>query len=162
MYMLRVIKIGLVAAVCLWGALSALGNVLDWEGTLGAVRAVSTMTAWEGGAGDWRATSSPVLITAAAVLIVVFKVTAALLCGLGAVHMWRERHGDVGLFGRAKALALTGCGIALLGLFLGWIVLGEQWFEMWRSPQLGAAGAAAFRYAGFIGLIAVFVAIREE
>jgi predicted small integral membrane protein len=162
MYMLRVIKIGLVAAVCLWGALSALGNVLDWEGTLGAVRAVSTMTAWEGGAGDWRATSSPVLITAAAVLIVVFKVTAALLCGLGAGHMWRERHGDVGLFGRAKALALTGCGVAVLGLFLGWIVLGEQWFEMWRSPQLGAAGSAAFRYAGFIGLIAVFVAIREE
>lgn len=50
----------------------------------------------------------------------------------------------------------------MLGVFLGWIVLGEQWFELWRSPELGSAGDAAFRYGGFIGIIALFVAIRDQ
>ncbi len=57
---------------------------------------------------------------------------------------------------------LSGCVVAMLGVFLGWIVLGEQWFELWRSPELGAAGDAAFRYGGFIGIIALFVAIRDQ
>jgi predicted small integral membrane protein len=160
--MLRLVKIALMTAVCLWGALGTVGNILDWEGTRGAMRAVSSMSGWEGGAGDWRATSSPIVTTAGALGVVAFKTLAALLCGLGVFRMWRERTKGSERFGKAKAAALSGCGIAVFGLFLGWIVLGEQWFEMWRSPQLELAGEAAFRYGGFICLIAIFVAMREE
>lgn len=160
--MLSLIKIALIIAVCLWGAMSALGNIIDWEGTKGAVGAVITMSAWEGGASDWRATSSPFLITAGALAIVTFKTLAALLCGLGAFRMWHERDEGRERFGEAKVIAISGCGLAVFGLFLGWIVIGEQWFEMWRSPQLAAAGDAAFRYGGFIALIGIFVAMREK
>ena len=160
--MLRGTQIALIAAVCLWGLLSAFGNLLDWSGTLGAVTAVAAMSTWDGGGADWRAIGSPVLITTAALAIVAFKLLSALLCGLGAARMVRERGAPVETFAAAEATALSGCGIAMLGLFLGWIVLGEQWFELWRSPELGAAGDAAFRYGGFIGVIALFVAIRDQ
>ena len=160
--MLRLIKIALITAVCVWGVLGALGNILDWQGTRGAIGTVAGMTTWDGGASSWRATSNPVVITAAALGIVIFKSLSALLCGVGAFHMFRERTGDSESFGRSKAVALGGCGVAVFGLFLGWIVLGEQWFEMWRSPQFAQAGEAAFRYGGFIGLIGMFVAMPEE
>ncbi|MEQ8263976.1 DUF2165 family protein [Pseudohaliea sp.] len=159
--MLRGTQIALIAAVCLWGLFSALGNILDWQGTLGAVTTVATMSTWEGGGRDWRAIGSPVFISTASSGIVAFKLLSALLCGLGATRMVRERGAPVEGFAAAKATALSGCGVAMLGLFLGWIVLGEQWFELWRSPELGAAGDAAFRYGGFIGIIALFVAMGD-
>ena len=77
--MLRGTQIALIAAVCLWGLLSAFGNLLDWSGTLGAVTAVAAMSTWDGGGADWRAIGSPVLITTAALAIVAFKLLSALL-----------------------------------------------------------------------------------
>ncbi len=160
--MLKLVKIALVVAVCLWGAIGALGNVLDWESTQGSVAAVSSMTGFEGGQDSWRATSNTFVIFAGALSILSFKIISATLCGLGAYRMWCARSGSSDFFGASKQAALAGCGVAVFGLFLGWIVLGEQWFEMWRSPGLAEAGASAFRYAGFIGIIAVFVAMPEE
>jgi predicted small integral membrane protein len=106
--MLRGTQIALIAAVCLWGLLSAFGNLLDWQGTLGAVTAVATMRTWEGGGDDWRAIGSPVLITTAALAIVAFKLLSALLCGLGAARMVRERGAPIESFAVAKATALSG------------------------------------------------------
>ena len=160
--MLRAIKILLITAVCLWGAMSALGNLIDWQGTRGAVGAVSGMTGLDDGLKDWRAISNTWVILAGAACIVTFKILSAMLCGLGAYRMLSSIDASNEHFGAAKHLALAGCGVAVFGLFLGWIVLGEQWFEMWRSPQLGMAGEAAFRYGGFIGIIGVFVAMPEN
>jgi predicted small integral membrane protein len=65
--------------------------------------------------------------------------------------------------GEAKSLALAGCAVAVLGLFVGWIVLGEGWFEFWRSDALREpAGGGAFRYGGFIALIALMVGSRND
>ena len=51
--MVRIVKIGLISTVVLWGFLGALGNILDWNQTLGAVAAVTSMATFEGGAESW-------------------------------------------------------------------------------------------------------------
>jgi predicted small integral membrane protein len=161
--MLRITKILLVLSVVLWGLLGALGNVEDWKGTTGAVAAVASMSTFPGGAGRWQATTNPVIIGAAAVCIVVFKLATAGLCLAGSWRMWEHRKGDAETFGQAKSLALAGCGVAVLGLFGGWIVLGEGWFEFWRSDALREpAGGGAFRYGGFVALIALMVGSRND
>jgi predicted small integral membrane protein len=161
--MLRMTKILLVLSVVLWAALGALGNVTDWKGTAGAVAAVTSMSTFAGGAENWRATTSPLVVLAGAIFIVAFKAVTAALCASGAWRMWAERKSDAETFGSAKALALTGCAVAVLGLFGGWIVIGEGWFEFWRSDSLReAAGGSAFRYGGFIALIALIVGAREQ
>ncbi|MEE4661395.1 MAG: DUF2165 family protein [Halieaceae bacterium] len=157
--MLKLTKIFLIAAVCLWGAIGALGNVLGWQGTLGAVGAATSMAGFV--ENDWRATSNSLVILAGALCIVGFKLASATLCGLGASQMWADKGADSERFAVAKQLAVAGCGVAVFGLFFGWIVLGEQWFEMWRSPDLASAGESAFRYGGFIGIIGIFVALPE-
>jgi predicted small integral membrane protein len=161
--MLRTTKILLVLSVALWGLLGALGNIEDWKGTTGAVAAVASMATFPGGAERWQATTNPLVIAAAAACIVLFKITTTGLCLAGAWRMWARRKSDADTFGEAKRLALTGCAIAVLGLFGGWIVIGEGWFEFWRSDALREpAGGGAFRYGGFIALIALMVGSRSD
>jgi predicted small integral membrane protein len=161
--MLRITKILLVLSVAAWGLLGAAGNLGDWKGTTGAVAAVTSMATFAGGAARWQATTNPAVIVAGAVFIVLFKLTSAALCLAGASRMLARRSGDAEAFGRAKNLAIAGCGVAVFGLFAGWTVIGEMWFEFWRSDALReAAGGSAFRYGGFIALIAMIVASRDD
>jgi predicted small integral membrane protein len=75
--------------------------------------------------------------------------------------MWEHRKSDAETFGGAKTLALTGCAVAVFGLFVGWTVIGEGWFEFWRSAALRDAASGAFRYGGFIALIALMVGASD-
>ncbi len=160
--MLRLIKIILIATIAAWGYVGAFGNMLDWSGTYGAVLATATMSTWEGGAESWRATSNPALVFVAAALIPLLKLLFAGLCTTGAWSMWCAR-ANAAAFERAKSIGLAGCGVAIFLLFAGWIVVAETWFELWRSPTMGAvSGETAWRYLGSVGLIGLFVALRDE
>ncbi len=154
--MIRIVKIGLIATVVLWGFFGALGNVLHWDETLSSVAVVTSMVTFEGGAQSWQATSSPVVIWLGALFIMLSKLSAGILCTVGGARMWRWRNAGAADFAAAKGLALAGCGIAVIMLFGGFIVIAESWFELWRSESMGAVLSAAVRYAGMIALIAIF------
>ena len=160
--MLRTMKIVLILSVAVSGIVGAFGNINDWAGTKGAVAATTSMATFEGGA-SWRATSNPAVILTGAVLIPLFKTIGALLCLAGAWRMWSARAADAAAFAKAKTLALAGCMVLVFMLFAGWIVIAETWFELWRADVMrSAALESAFRYAGFIGLMALIVGAREE
>lgn len=161
--MLRTIKVLLVLAVGIWGLIGALGNLLNWNGVVAKVAETTAMSGWKTDLIGWREVSNPVLVHLGAAMIPAAKLTFGLLCLMGAWRMWRARSAGGIAFEQAKSLALAGCGVALLMLFVGWIVIADTWFEAWRSggPMQGALGTA-FRYAGFAGLIALFVGARDD
>ena len=161
--MLRNVKIILVGTVALWAFIGAFLNVYDWSGTTGAIIATTSMSTFDGGADDWRATSSTWVIWAGAAFIILLKISAGLLCLAGAVKMWAARNRDATAFAKSKELALAGCGVAMILLFVGWIVIAESWFELWRSDVLrDIALQSAFRYGAMITLIALFVATGDD
>jgi predicted small integral membrane protein len=161
--MLRKAKIALIITVSLWGLVGAFGNLTNWGETMSAVGTVTSMATFDGGAESWRATSNPALIWLGALFIMLSKGTAGVLCGMGAWRMWQARGGDAAGFNAAKEFALAGCAVAVIMLFGGFIVIAENWFELWRSQTFGAAVlAAAFRYGSFIALIAIFVSMRDD
>ena len=161
--MLRQTKILLILAVAGWGLVGALLNVLQWDGTLSSVAAAASMSTFEGGAESWQATANPAVIWLGAIFVAGSKMAAAGFCLLGAYRMWRARAASAHTFRAAKQAALAGCGIAVFMLFTGFIVIAESFFEMWRSEVLRAISLeSAFRYAGLIGLIALFVALPED
>ena len=161
--LLRTLKIGLVITVALWGFTGALGNVLDWGQTTGAVSVVTSMNSFEGGAESWQASTSPVLIWLGALFIMLSKVTTGVLSTVGAGRMWQARTGSAVDFAAAKSFALAGCAVAVIMLFGGFIVIAESWFELWRSESgISMALTAAFRYAGMIALIGIFVATADD
>lgn len=161
--MLRITKVLLVLAVAAFGFAGAFGNVVDWEGTKGAIGAATSMSTFEGGSESWRATSNPLLISLAAVAIPLMKFVSAVFCAWGAGLMWRTRSADDGSFERAKKPALAGMGVMILLLFGGWMVLAETWFEMWRSDVLRELSLqSAYGYIASVGVIAVFVGMRDD
>lgn len=160
--MLRAIKILLIACVALWGFLGAAHNLLDWSGTMNAVGAATSMATFEGGADRWQATANPAVLWAGALMIMLLKVVSAGLCSMGVAKMWTARMSNSLDFHAAKTYALAGCGVAMLLMFGGFVVIGESWFEMWRSDVLRDISLqSAFRYGGMITLIALFVGSRE-
>ncbi|HET6565666.1 MAG TPA: DUF2165 family protein [Xanthomonadales bacterium] len=161
--MLRNAKIILVLVVALWGFTGAFGNLNDWAGTMGAVGAVTSMSTFDAVPASWRATSSPVIIWLGALFIMLSKFAGAVYCSIGATRMWRERAASAAQFQAAKQAALVGCAIMVIMLFGGFIVIAETWYELWRSEaMLGPVLGSAFRYAGLILLIALFVGSRDE
>jgi predicted small integral membrane protein len=161
--MLRITKILLAASVALWGLLGAFGNVANWAATTGAVAAVTSMSTFPGGAERWQATSNPAVILAGALFILLGKLVAGLLCAAGAWRMWVAREEDAATFGKPKTLVLSGCAVAMFMLFVGFSVIGEGWFELWRSDALREqAGEPAFRYGAMIALIGLFVGMRDD
>jgi len=161
--MIRTVKIGLIVTVSLWGFVGALGNILDWNQALGAVAAVTSMASFEGGAESWQATTNPIVMWLGALFIMLSKLTTGAMCAVGARRMWQSRRSDVADFKAAKAIGLTGCAIAVIMLFGGFLVIAESWFELWRSEgTIRLALSDAFRYAGMIALIAIFVATADD
>ncbi|MFT5541641.1 MAG: putative small integral membrane protein [Glaciecola sp.] len=66
------------------------------------------------------------------------KALAGALCAIGALKMSSEHNNDLNAFNRAKSITITGCLIAIIMLFGGFIVVAEGWFELWRSEALRA------------------------
>ena len=161
--MIRLIKVILVLSVAAWALAGAFGNLTDWSGTVGAVGAITSMASFEGGAESWKATSSQALILAGAIFIVSLKIICGVLCVMGALRMLAAQGRDAVAFQRAKEFALAGCGVGMFMLFAGWIVIAETWYEAWRSDVFrDLALNSTFRYCGMIGVIALFVGMREE
>jgi len=161
--MLRVIKILLILSVAVWGLVAAFGNVIDWNGTMGAVQAATSMSTFDPVPASAHATSNPLIVLLGALFITLSKIASGILCLIGAGQMWTTRTSDTATFARAKTWALTGCGVAMFMLFAGFIVIAETWYELWRSPvMLDPVLGSAFRYCGMIGVIALFVGAREE
>lgn len=156
--MLRTMKILLVVTVASWGFVGALHNVIDWGETTGAVGAATSMATFDQGPASWQATNNLLVVWLGALFIVLSKIAAGVLCAVGAFKMWQTRDGDVDAFANAKTFALSGCAIAIILLFGGFVVIADSWFELWRSDTLRAPVLdSAFRYGGMIALIAIFV-----
>jgi len=160
--MLKTTKAIMILTVALWGFVSAFQNIINWDGTIGAIGAATSMATIEGGSDSWQATSNPIVIWIGALFILVSKLVTGVLCTIGGVQMWRAQELDLEAYSAAKEIALTGCGVAIIMLFGGFIIIAEGWFELWRSESMIAPVlGSAFRYGGMIALIALFVASKD-
>lgn len=155
-------KTALIIMVAVWAFSSALQNAMDWQGTIAAVIATTSMTTIEGGETSWKGTSEPIVAWIGALFILLSKVLAGILCAIGAVKMWGAHKKDINAFNKAKTIALTGCIVAIVMLFGGFIIVAEGWFELWRSETLRTPVIeSAFRYGCMISLVALIVATSD-
>jgi predicted small integral membrane protein len=156
-------KTVLIVIVALWAFSSALQNLIDWQGTIKGVIATTSMATIEGGETSWKATSHPIVAWTGALFILLSKILAGVLCVIGASKMWRKHNKDIDAFRSGKNIALTGCLVAIIMLFGGFIVVAEGWFELWHSDILRIPVIeSAFRYGCMISLIALIVATPDH
>jgi predicted small integral membrane protein len=160
---MRVTKIVLIVLVGLWGLLGGIGNLVNYAGGHAAVVAVMSR---EGvpfaPGGPFVAVTQPALTHLGYAVIWAGKLASALVCLWGAARLWRLRSMPAAEFNAAKPIALAGCGIALVMLFGGFVVVGGSYFGMWSTERGQLSSTIATQFITAIGIIALFVAVPDQ
>ena len=158
----RLSKILLMAAIALWLALVAFGNLTDYGSNWPFVQHVLAMDTIFPDAGiHYRAITSPLLQRVAYALIIAVETVAAVLCTLGAWRLWRARMAGSDTFHRAKRLGVLGITTGMLLWLGGFLAVGGEWFGMWMSTQWNGL-ESAFRFVVVLLAALVYLGQREE
>jgi predicted small integral membrane protein len=158
----RLSKILLMAAIALWLALVAFGNLTDYGSNWPFVQHVLAMDTIFPDAGiHYRAIASPRLQRIAYALIIAVETVAAVLCWLGAWRLWRARKAGGASFHRAKRLGVLGITTGMLLWLAGFLAVGGEWFGMWMSTQWNGL-ESAFRFVVVLLVALVYLGQREE
>ena len=158
----RLAKIALVASVGLFALMVGLDNIFDYQTNFEAVRHVLSMdTLPPGAAFGWRAITLATLHHLTYGFIILTEVASAAFLVMGAGRMARAARYDAAIFNESKRLAIAGLVALFLLYFVGFLIVGGEWFEMWRSNGWNFQ-EAAFRFAVVIGVILIFVAQQDD
>lgn len=128
--------------------LVAFGNITDFGTNQAFVQHVLAMDTTNFGAEPgtrldpdvmWRAVTSPVLQNIGYVLIIAWESVAAVVLAAAFV-LWILERGTS--YARARALSTIGLLMLVLLFAGGFVVVGGEWFQMWKSVEWNGIDAA--------------------
>jgi predicted small integral membrane protein len=161
-FLLRLVKIVSVAAIGLMAALIVVGNITDYFTNYFFVEHVMKMdTIFPQSHVHYRGIHNATIYHVAYVVIILLETVMSFCCLKGSWQMLRslKRHGSI--FHASKNWAIAGITIGILIWFLGFEVIGGEWFAMWQSTTWNGL-AAAERVLAFLGFVVILLNLREE
>ena len=163
MVVIRLSKIALVTAAGLFCLLVGYNNIVDYGSNFMFVKHVLTMdtTFPDNALRSSRAILDPQIHHAAYWIIIAAELAVGALCIAGALRLLVHLGASAERFNAAKSLAVLGLAGSMLFWFLGFMVVGGEWFQMWQS-QIWNGQQPAFRFIGSIGLILVFLSLDDR
>jgi predicted small integral membrane protein len=150
----------LVAANALYLLLVAFGNITDFAANQAFVQHVLAMDTTNFGAPVgtgldprvmWRAVTDPTWQNVAYLGVIAWEVLTGLVLAAAVVVRLRGRHVE-----RGRWLATLGLVMVLALFLVGFIVIGGEWFQMWRSTSWNGLDPA-FRNTVFAMVTLVLV-----
>lgn len=158
----RIAKVLLVLSLAAFALIVTYDNLVDYGSNFAFVRHVLSMdSTFAGNALVGRAIAHPLAWHIAYAAIIATEGTTGLLLLMGAWSMWCARRRDAAGFRMAKRWAIAGCTVAFLLWFVGFMVVGGEWFAMWQSKEWnGQEGAFRF-YMAVLGVL-IFVSQPDE
>ncbi len=163
MWMIRCTQAVMLACLALFAALTAFNNLADPQANAAFVRHVLAMDdIFETShPARWRAITRPALWQLAYALIIAGEVLTAVLLGSGAWRLWRARHATPDAAARARQWAMAGILSGFLVWYLGFMIIGGEWFLMWQSGQWNGQ-ASAFRFYMTLLAVGIFIRLPES
>ncbi|MAP63577.1 MAG: hypothetical protein CMH34_07510 [Microbacterium sp.] len=156
---LRLLQAFTVFSAGLYGLFVLMGNLMDYDSNYQFVKHVLSMdTTFEGNALMWRAITAPWLWTVAYIGIILAEAAFAALGLIGGVKLFLRRNASAELFDRARGWGYGAYAMGLAIWFLGFIVIGSEWFAMWQSSTWNGKDTAmplAILWAAFAVLLAL-------
>ncbi|WP_034292691.1 DUF2165 family protein [Herbaspirillum sp. RV1423] len=154
---IRPIKMILCLSLAAFAFLVTVNNVTDYQSNYAFVRHVLSMdTTFPGNALMYRAITEEALWHAAYWLIIAGEAATCLALLAGTLQLWKRRHASGAVFNAGKRCVLVGCTIGFVVWFVGFLVIGGEWFVMWQSPTWKGQDAA-FRFCMTIIGVMIFV-----
>ena len=161
-FLLRLVKIISVAAIGLMAALIVIGNITDYSTNYLFVEHVLKMdTIFPGSHVHYRSIHSSAIYQAAYVFIILLETVMCFCCLKGSWKMLRNLRKDAVVFHASKNWAVAGTTTGILIWFLGFEVIGGEWFDMWQSATWNGLGAAE-RVLAFLCFVLILLHLRDE
>ncbi|MEO8768140.1 MAG: DUF2165 domain-containing protein [Nitrosospira sp.] len=159
---IRLSKILLIAGIGCLALVVAFNNVVDYPSNFLFVQHVMSMdTIFPDNVVKYRAITEPLLHTAAYALIICWEFAVAILCLSGALQLLKHIKSDAQTFDKAKFLSILGLSSGFALWFIGFMVVGGEWFCMWQSPDWNGQ-ESAFRFVVCIVLVLMYTVQREN
>ena len=159
---IRLSKIALVASIGLLALIIVINNVTNYDANFRYIYHVLTMdTVFPDNQLTWRAIQEPTLQRLAYGTIIGTESAIALLCFLGAIRLFFVLQQPATVFNQAKNIAIYGLILAFLFWFVGFMVIGGEWFTMWQSANWNGQ-QPAFRFIGCVGIVLLYLNQPDE
>lgn len=159
---IRIIQVALVGFFGLYAALVTFGNVTDYWSNFDFVEGVLSMQAtFEGNALMYRLIESGFMHHAGYLFIIFLELIITITCVTGSVQMLKNLKQDSNQFHEAKKWGFTGLLLATSVWFLGFQVIGGEWFAMWQSDTWNGLDSA-FRLTTYILATIIILMLKEH
>jgi predicted small integral membrane protein len=157
----RLAKIAMAGSLALFTFLVVFGNITDYGANFAFVQHVLSMdTTSPDTAPRWRAITSPMLWHAAYWVIILSEALTCAAYTIGTVSLARNLRGSSAAFNRAKSAVYVASALGFLVWFLGFMVIGGEWFAMWQSNTWNGQ-EAAFRFYAAVLCVGIFIALDD-
>ena len=161
MSILRTCKAIVCLILAVFALLVCVNNLLDYDSNYAFVQHTLSMdTVFPSNALKYRAILDPNIWRLAYGLIIFTEFLTGILVLIGVVCLLKNIHSFLE-FTRAKNWIYLGCLVGLLLWFLGFIVIGGEWFCMWQSEKWNGV-EPAFRFVALIMFTLIFTAMPES
>lgn len=131
---IRLVQTFVVMALALFATMVVLGNLMDYGSNYDFVKHVLAMdTTFEGNNLMWRAVTGEAMVTLAYWAIIAVEAAVAVCAWIAGIRMMRSFEASADKFAAAKSVGYWAFLLALLLWFVGFIVIGSEWFAMWQS-----------------------------
>ncbi len=158
----RIVKVVMVGCLAVFALLVAFDNLTDYDTNYLFVQHVLSMDALKAGSPLlYRRINSPAVWQAGYALIIAGEALTGAVLTAAAIALLRRLRADARCFNRAKRFMLIGGASGFLLWFFGFMVVGGEWFQMWRSPDWNGQ-ELAFRFYMTILAVLIFVNQPDE
>jgi predicted small integral membrane protein len=162
LFLFRIVKTISVAAIGLMAALIVIGNITDYYTNYFFVEHVMKMdTTFPASHVHYRSINSHVIYNAGYILIILMETMMAFFCFGGSWRMFRNFKSHPSVFHASKNWAVAGITIGIIIWFLGFEVIGGEWFSMWQSATWNGL-AAAERVLSFLFFVLILLHLKDE
>lgn len=160
MTIVRLTKTFMTAALAAFAGLVTYNNVVDYDSNYAFVQHVFSMdTTFPGNALMGRAVTDPETWQIGYAAIIAGQALTCVVLALAALDMLFSVR-NAARFTNAKAMVAAGVGIGFAVWFVGFLVVGGEYFVMWQSSHWNGQ-ESAFRFLMIMLAVLIFVSLPE-
>jgi predicted small integral membrane protein len=161
-FLFRIAKLVSVFAIGIMALFIVIGNTTDYYTNYYFVEHVMKMdTIFPGSHIHYRNINNPFLFHAGYIFIIVMEVMMTFCCLKGSWLLFKNLNRDAVTFHASKNWAVAGLIIGVIIWFLGFEVIGGEWFAMWQSPTWNGLNSAE-RIVSFLVLTLILLQLKDE
>lgn len=161
-FLFRLAKTISVAAIGLMSLLIVLGNTTDYFTNYHFVEHVMKMdTVFPDSNVHYRSINNALIFHTGYLFIILSETLMSFCCIKGTWLLFKHIKSDAASFHGAKNWAVAGIIVGIIIWFLGFEVVGGEWFSMWQSSIWNGLESAE-RIVSFLVLVLILLHLEEK